>query len=732
MPIIPDEARTFGMDPLFKEVGIYSALGQRYDPVDSNLVLSYREATDGQVLEEGITEAGSTASLPGGGHVVRDARRADDPVLHLLFDVRLPAHRRRALGVRRRARPRLPARRHGRPHDAQRRGPPARGRPQPRARLALSPPRASTTRPSRTRPRPSSATACARMYGDAARGRLLLPRALQREPRHAAAAGGVTDEDIVRGLYRFRAAPELPQGRAARDDPGVRARSCSRPSRAQELLAERFGVAPTSRAPPRSSCCATRRWRSSTGTCSTPASASRPPRQRAARRACGRGSGRGRVRLDPGLARHDLALGARRAPGVSLGTDGFGRSDTREALRRFFDIDAAHIAAAVLSELARCGQVPADTAARRHRGARHRHRGAVRAASLTVRHPTGVGPGTRLGVSSCACLPDQRSSRRSRSRSCSRERPLPWRHRIRPRAIGPARSPSSSSRSRRGFESPRVPDPGRDRRWTAVRGRAGRRRARRVPRRDRRRGAVPRPAGPHQRRRRGGPARARVPSRLRGRTAGCSCTTAPRAAAPSSSPSCMRSMVSWTQRRSGSCCAWLTSRATTTGACSRSTRTGCCSSAPAMAAVAATRSATARTTPSPWASCCASTWTAATRTASPSMTPKGSLRRGRRCPRSVATGLRNPWRFSVDRATGDCVHRRCGPGRLGGGRRPAGRSGRLGLRLVGHGGTRPASRRRPATRPASRSGRQPTRACPRATAAPSSAATSIAERPSRP
>ena len=68
VPIIPDEARTFGMDPLFKEVGIYAALGQRYEPVDSDLVLSYREATDGQVLEEGITEAGSMASLPGRRH----------------------------------------------------------------------------------------------------------------------------------------------------------------------------------------------------------------------------------------------------------------------------------------------------------------------------------------------------------------------------------------------------------------------------------------------------------------------------------------------------------------------------------------------------------------------------------------------------------------------------------------------------------------------------------------
>ena len=63
VPIIPDEARTFGMDPLFKEVGIYAQLGQRYEPVDSDLVLSYREAKDGQVLEEGITEAGSMASL---------------------------------------------------------------------------------------------------------------------------------------------------------------------------------------------------------------------------------------------------------------------------------------------------------------------------------------------------------------------------------------------------------------------------------------------------------------------------------------------------------------------------------------------------------------------------------------------------------------------------------------------------------------------------------------------
>ena len=59
--------KAVGMDPLFKEVGIYAALGQRYEPVDSDLVLSYREAVDGQVIEEGITEAGSMASFQAAG-----------------------------------------------------------------------------------------------------------------------------------------------------------------------------------------------------------------------------------------------------------------------------------------------------------------------------------------------------------------------------------------------------------------------------------------------------------------------------------------------------------------------------------------------------------------------------------------------------------------------------------------------------------------------------------------
>jgi pyruvate dehydrogenase E1 component len=63
VPIVPDEARTFGMEALFRQIGIYSHAGQLYEPVDSDTMLYYREATDGQILEEGITEAGSMSSF---------------------------------------------------------------------------------------------------------------------------------------------------------------------------------------------------------------------------------------------------------------------------------------------------------------------------------------------------------------------------------------------------------------------------------------------------------------------------------------------------------------------------------------------------------------------------------------------------------------------------------------------------------------------------------------------
>jgi pyruvate dehydrogenase E1 component len=67
VPIVPDEARTFGMEALFRQVGIYSHVGQRYEPVDRETLLYYKEAKDGQILEEGITEAGSLSSFIAAG-----------------------------------------------------------------------------------------------------------------------------------------------------------------------------------------------------------------------------------------------------------------------------------------------------------------------------------------------------------------------------------------------------------------------------------------------------------------------------------------------------------------------------------------------------------------------------------------------------------------------------------------------------------------------------------------
>jgi pyruvate dehydrogenase E1 component len=67
VPIVPDEARTFGMEGLFRQLGIYSSVGQLYEPVDAEQLMSYREAKDGQILEEGINEAGAMSSFIAAG-----------------------------------------------------------------------------------------------------------------------------------------------------------------------------------------------------------------------------------------------------------------------------------------------------------------------------------------------------------------------------------------------------------------------------------------------------------------------------------------------------------------------------------------------------------------------------------------------------------------------------------------------------------------------------------------
>ena len=120
VPIVADEARTFGMEGMFRQLGIYSSVGQLYDPVDAGQIAPYIEAKNGQILEEGITEAGSLCSWMAAGtsHSNHGVRMIPFYIFYSMFG--LPARRRLRVGRRRHAHPRLPHRRHLGTHDAQR------------------------------------------------------------------------------------------------------------------------------------------------------------------------------------------------------------------------------------------------------------------------------------------------------------------------------------------------------------------------------------------------------------------------------------------------------------------------------------------------------------------------------------------------------------------------------------------------------------------------------------
>ena len=118
VPIVADEARTFGMAGLFRQVGIYAPFGQAYEPEDSGSMLFYKEVADGQLLEEGITEAGAISSWVAAATSYSANGVAMLPFFIFLFDVRFPTRRRPDLGRGRSAGPRFPDRRDGGPHDA--------------------------------------------------------------------------------------------------------------------------------------------------------------------------------------------------------------------------------------------------------------------------------------------------------------------------------------------------------------------------------------------------------------------------------------------------------------------------------------------------------------------------------------------------------------------------------------------------------------------------------------
>jgi pyruvate dehydrogenase E1 component len=355
VPIIPDEARTFGMEVLFREVGIYASSGQKYEPVDSKLVLSYTEKEDGQLLEEGITEAGSMASFTASGtsYAVHGEPTIPFYIYYSMFGYQRTGDFMWAFG------------------DARGRG------------FLLGATAGRTTLngeglqhedghshvlmsviPSVVAYDPAFAYEVAviirdglrRMVADGEDVFYYLTLYNQDYPMPALPTG--VEDGILRGLYLYRGAVRQAKHRAQILGSGPMMLSALK---AQEILAARFDVAAdvwsaTSYQQLRNEALAVERWnRLHPG---------EPQRVPYVTRALAEYAGPVIASSDYMKAVPDMVSRWIGRPFVPLGTDGFGRSDTREALRRHFEVDAEHIVVATLSALAQQGQVPAGVVAR--------------------------------------------------------------------------------------------------------------------------------------------------------------------------------------------------------------------------------------------------------------------------------------------------------------------------------------------------------------------------------
>jgi pyruvate dehydrogenase E1 component len=359
VPIIPDEARTFGMDPLFNEVGIYSALGQRYSPVDSELVMKYREATDGQVLEEGITEAGSAADFQAAATSYATHGFSTIPfyIFYSMFGFQRTGDQLWAAGDAR-ARGFLMGATAGRTtltgeglqHDD-----------------GHSHVLASTV-PSVRPYDPAFAYELAAIIRDGiermhVKGEdLVYYVTLYNENYLQASKPAGVDDGILRGLYRFAAAPAVAKN-GSKAAPRVRLLGSGsillQVIAAQALLAEQFGVSAEVYSAPsfallRRDALLADRWNRL-----HPAKKARVPYVASV---LGPKGGPIVAATDWMKTIPQLVTPWVDAPFVALGTDGFGRSDTRESLRAYFEIDAAHIAAAAMSALAGSGDITSAAA----------------------------------------------------------------------------------------------------------------------------------------------------------------------------------------------------------------------------------------------------------------------------------------------------------------------------------------------------------------------------------
>ena len=348
VPIIPDEARTFGLDALFREVGIYSSKGQLYEPVDRKSLLFYNETKDGQILEEGITEAGSMASFVAAGTAYASHGRHLVPfyIYYSMFgfqrigDLMWLAGDMRAKGFLLGATSgRTTLNGEGLQH-------------QDGHSLILS-----STIPTLLTYDPAFTYEVAAIIADGMRRMYVEGEdvfyylTLYNENYAMPPMPDGVEEGILKGLYRFRAGLENKGLKAHIFGSGPIIREALR---AQEILAEKFEVSAdvwsaTSYKLLRNDALRTRRWNM--------LHPAEPPQQSYLERVLENETG-----VFVAVSDNIKIVPDQIAPWVpggltTLGTDGYGRSDTREHLRRFFEVDAESTVVATLYALAEKGQV---------------------------------------------------------------------------------------------------------------------------------------------------------------------------------------------------------------------------------------------------------------------------------------------------------------------------------------------------------------------------------------
>ena len=354
VPVVPDEARTFGMEALFRQVGIYSSVGQLYEPVDMDTLLYYKEAKDGQILEEGITEAGSMCSFIAAGTAYANHGINTIPffIYSSMFGVQRIGDLIWAAGDMR-TRGFLVGGTAGRTTLAGEGLQHQDGHTHVHA-LAV---------PNCLAYDPAFAYEIAvivedgirRMYVDGESVFYYLTVTNEPLPMPEMPEGKDVREGILKGLYRFRPT----QKKAAK----LRAQLLGSGTimfevlKAQQILEEKYGVGAdvwsvTSYKQLYRDANDAERWN-----LLHPGQPSKVPYlTQVLKNAPG-----------PFVAASDYMKLlpesiAQWVPGrlVSLGTDGFGRSESRASLRDFFEVDAKHIVLATLSALGREGAVPVD------------------------------------------------------------------------------------------------------------------------------------------------------------------------------------------------------------------------------------------------------------------------------------------------------------------------------------------------------------------------------------